>query len=86
MKEIIRERTIMCAEYIIEHNATLRQVAKEYGIGKSTVHSDMSRRLPKLDIVLASQVQAVLKDNRDTRHLRGGESTKRKYLQKKLVE
>lgn len=40
MKSYIEERAIEIAKYIIEHNATVRQTAKEFGISKSTVHKD----------------------------------------------
>ena len=40
MKDYIEERAVDIAEYIIEHNATVRQAAKEFGISKSTVHKD----------------------------------------------
>ena len=39
MKEYIEERAINVANYIIEHNATVRQAAKAFGISKSTVHA-----------------------------------------------
>lgn len=39
MKSYIEERAIEIAKYIIEHNATVRQTAKEFGISKSTVHA-----------------------------------------------
>ena len=32
------------AKYIIEHNATVRQTAKEFGISKSTVHIDVTKK------------------------------------------
>ena len=38
MKDYIEERAIQIANYIIENNATVRQIAKEFGISKSTVH------------------------------------------------
>lgn len=38
MKEYIEERVIEVAAYIIDHNATVRQAAKQFGISKSTVH------------------------------------------------
>lgn len=42
MKSYIEERAIEIAKYIIEHNATVRQTAKEFGISKSTVHIDVT--------------------------------------------
>lgn len=38
MKTYIEERAIEIANYMIEHNATVRQAAKNFGISKSTVH------------------------------------------------
>ena len=32
------ERPVILGEYIIEHKATVRQTASEFGISKSTVH------------------------------------------------
>lgn len=40
MKNYIEERAMAVASYIIEHNATVRQAAKQFGISKSTVHVD----------------------------------------------
>lgn len=40
MKDYIEERAIEIATYIIEHNATVRQTARQFGISKSTVHKD----------------------------------------------
>lgn len=40
MKEYIEERAVEIANYIIDHNATVRQTAKKFGISKSTVHKD----------------------------------------------
>ena len=37
MKEYIEERAVAIANYIIDHNATVRQTAKKFGI---TVHKD----------------------------------------------
>ena len=39
MKGYIEERAMEIARYIIDNNATVRQVAKKYGISKSTVHA-----------------------------------------------
>lgn len=42
MKEYIEKRAVAIANYIIEHNATVRQTAKKFGISKSTVHMDVT--------------------------------------------
>lgn len=40
LKEYIEERAVEIANYIIKYNATVRQTAKQFGISKSTVHTD----------------------------------------------
>ena len=65
--------------YIIENRATVRAAAKAFGISKSTVHKDLTVRLPALNRALAAQVRQLLDENKAERHLRGGLATKRKY-------
>ena len=55
MKDYIEERAVAIANYIIDHNATVRQTAKKFGISKSTVHKDMVDRLQHINPSLASQ-------------------------------
>ena len=79
MKDYIEERAVEIAYYIIENNATVRQTAKEFGISKSTVHKDVTERLPHDNPQLYRQVKAVLEKNKQERHIRGGMATRRKY-------
>ncbi len=79
MKGQPEDRAIELAHYIIENGATVRAAAKMYGISKSTVHKDITERLPRLSGALAEQVKKVLEYNKAQRHLRGGEATKHKY-------
>lgn len=44
MKDYIEERAISIANYIIDYNATVRQTAKEFGVSKSTVHAEVTKR------------------------------------------
>ncbi len=79
----ICDRAIILGEYIIENNSTVRACAehfsKQYGISKSTVHKDISERLPKISPTLYPQVKEVLERNKQERHIRGGLATKHKY-------
>ena len=81
MQEHIRERVLTLSNYIIESGATVRQTAHKYGISKSTVHKDVTERLPQLSEVTAARVRSILDQNKAQRHLRGGEATRQKYLQ-----
>ena len=79
MKTYIEERAIEVANYIIEQNATVRQTAKKFGISKSTVHKDISERLPQFNRQLYLQAKEVLEVNKAQRHIRGGIATRKKY-------
>lgn len=80
MKDYIEERAVDIANYIIEHNATVRQTAKQFGISKSTVHKDVAERLLQINPTLAGEARKVLDVNKSERHIRGGLATKEKYL------
>lgn len=82
MKSYIEERAVEIAKYIIEHNATVRQTAKKFGISKSTVHKDVTERLLQINPSLAKQTRQVLDVNKQERHIRGGMATREKYLHK----
>ena len=73
------QRCVILGLYLIEHNMTVRAVAKEFGISKSTVHKDVTEILKKANYSLYTQVKSVLDKNKMERHLRGGEATKKKY-------
>lgn len=80
MKDYIEERAVAIANYIIDHNATVRQTAKKFGISKSTVHKDVTERLLQINPSLAAQARKVLDLNKSERHIRGGLATREKYL------
>ncbi len=78
----IEDRAVRLAEYIIEKNATVRAAAKRFGVSKSTVHKDVTQRLRQINPGLCAEVRNVLEVNKATRHIRGGEATRRKYAAK----
>ena len=80
MKGYLEERAMEIAKYIIENNATVRQTAKQFGISKSTVHKDVTERLPQINPALAKTARKVLDVNKSERHIRGGLATREKYL------
>ncbi|MBQ4098830.1 MAG: sporulation transcriptional regulator SpoIIID [Clostridia bacterium] len=73
------ERIIKEAEYIVEKGATVRECAKVFGVSKSTVHSDMVKKLSDIDCDLFVRVKRVLFINLSERHIRGGMATRRKF-------
>lgn len=79
MRTDIDERVRDEALYIIENDATVRAAAQRFGVSKSTVHKDLTERLPRLDRGLFSQVRRLLDLNKAQRHIRGGLATRRKY-------
>ena len=79
MKGNIEERACSLALYIIENKATVRSAAQKFGISKSTVHKDLSERLPAFNRPLYEQVKRVLDVNTAQRHIRGGIATRKKY-------
>ena len=78
MHDYIKERTLKIAHYILETRKTVRVIAKEFGVAKSTVHKDLTERLPDINPELANAVQEILDYHKSIRHLRGGEATKQK--------
>jgi len=83
MADTIEERACELAVYMIETGATVRAAARRFGISKSTVHKDLSQRLPQYNKVLYQQVRQILEVNKAQRHIRGGLATQRKYQLKK---
>ena len=83
MQDYIQKRVMEISNYIIESSATVRQTARVFGVSKSTVHKDITERLPLVNEIIAARVRDILDNNKAERHLRGGEATKRKYLGQK---
>ena len=75
----MEQRACDLALYVIESRGTVRSAAKKFGISKSTVHKDISERLPLFDRALYLQVKEVLEVNKAQRHIRGGMATRKKY-------
>ena len=65
----MEERAERLAQYIIENRTTVRAAAQKFGISKSTVHKDISERLPQFNRVLYQQVKEVLEVNLSLIHI-----------------
>ena len=83
MKDYIEERVLEVAQYIIDSRATIRKTARVFGVSKSTIHEDMTERLPKINPCIAEEAKSILDLNKAERHIRGGKATKLKY---KVIE
>jgi len=79
VQEYIRKRVLDIGNFIMESSATVRQTADVFGVSKSTVHKDVTERLPLINEKLAMEVRHILENNKAERHLRGGEATRKKY-------
>ena len=76
----INERILKETKIILENGYTIREIANITKVSKSTVHKDIHERLQKIDKNKYKEVQKILNYHTDIRHIRGGESTKLKYL------
>ncbi|HHZ11166.1 MAG TPA: stage III sporulation protein D [Acholeplasmataceae bacterium] len=79
----IRQRVLKIAEIFLSDKSTVREVAKKVDCSKSTVHKDLTERLPDLNQDLYAEVKKLLEYNKSVRHLRGGEATRRRFLREK---
>lgn len=75
----VEKRCIEIGNYIKNTGATVRKAGSVFGISKSTVHIDVTKRLYEIDRELYNEVDKVLQENKAQRHIRGGIATKEKY-------
>jgi len=86
MNKYIEERVLSECAYILETKKTVREIADNFGVSKSTVHKDLSERLIEIDKIKHKSVNKILRHHMNIRHIRGGEATKQKFLTKKLIK
>lgn len=67
----------MYATYIIMNNATIRETADKFNVPKTMV--GYAIRSPYVPAHLKPIIDDIMKEHIATRHIRGGESTKKKY-------
>jgi len=82
MNKKITNRVLQEGKYIIDTGKTVREIADVFNVSKSTVHKDLTDRLLEIDIDMYNKVSRILQYHIDIRHIRGGESTRRKFLEK----
>ena len=84
MDNNVRNRVLKEADTFLENKTTVRGVSKIMGVSKSTVHKDFIERLEFIDKEKYMKVIELLKYNKDIRHIRGGQATKKLYEGRKL--
>lgn len=80
MNSIIFRRVMDETNEILNSKKTIREVTKIYNVSKSTVHKDLHERLYYINQERYKKIQEIFKYHIDIRHIRGGESTKKRYL------
>ena len=85
MSKSILKRVNEIADYIINTKDTIRNTAKVFNVSKSTVHKDMKERLYAVNINKYNIVKEIMEEHIETRHIKGGESTRQLFLRKKLL-
>ena len=85
MSTQIIKRVLDVADHIIATKDTIRETAKKFQISKSTIHKDLQERLYQVDIEKYNIIKEILNEHLETRHIKGGESTRQLFLRKKQV-
>ncbi len=82
MEKRIIDRVLEEGKYILATGKTVREMAFVFGLSKSTIHKDLRERLLEIDSEMYQKVSRILQYHMDIRHIRGGESTRQKFLEK----
>ncbi len=83
VNDTIVKRVFNMAEKFINERKTVREIADDFGVSKSTAHKDLTERLYELNHNLFHSVDTILQYNKSVRHIRGGISTKNKFQKNK---
>ncbi len=79
MNKKIKNRIEQEYECLVETNKTIREIGGIFKNSKSNVHKDLIERLPLLSLSKYEKAKQILNEHLQTRHLKGGESTRKKY-------
>ena len=75
-------RAVHCTEiahHMLNTGTTIRKAAEHFGMAKSTLHTEITKRLKNVDTSLYNQVRDLLAANLADRSRRGGYAVQRKY-------
>ena len=73
----ITQRTLKAAEHMQATHETIRQIAEKFGCSKSTIHKDLSYRLPHIDEQLYKEIKVILDEHFEEKYMRGVEARRR---------
>ena len=85
MNKYIIKRVLEVTDYILDTKETIRATAKMFKISKSTVHKDLQERLSQIDTHRYNMIKKIMNEHTETRHIKGGESTRQLFLRKRQV-
>lgn len=68
------------AYLVAKEDMTVRAAAQQVGVSKSALHVFLTKFLKDENFVLADEVKEKLAQHLATRHIKGGEATRKKYL------
>ena len=85
MNKKIIKRVNNIANHIINTNDTIRKTATIFKVSKSTVHKDINERLIIIDKKKYLKIKKIMNNHIETRHIKGGESTRQLFLRKRQV-
>jgi hypothetical protein len=74
---------LLMAKHYVLSRCTVRDVARVYSFGKSTVHRYFVEFLPNINTVLSAEVNELLLTNKKERARRGGYALRAKRRRKK---
>jgi len=86
LRKDIEMRVLEIAGYTLKTHSTVRELSDFFGFCKSTIHYDLTNRLPELNPTLSNKVNSILAKHKAERHINGGNATKQKYALKKRLK
>ena len=86
MNSIMRKRIIDEAQYMLETNKTVREISQVFNVSKSTIHKDLHDRLKYINIDIYNKIESIFYYHKKIRHIKGGQSTKKKYEKLKFID
>jgi len=78
MQEELKNRVLEEADYIVVYHTTIEKTAEHFGVSISTVHRDITERLPQISKGVSQKVRRVLNYNISQRSTRGGRAASKK--------